>query len=101
MIFSESAQQKQFIKKIKFLAKEQQELYKHVKKKLKINIWKIKDIVKLEIIVIIQGNKEMVYIAYVIYFFNYYKKVFNVMNIWMSGKNSMKCYDLKKKITVT
>ena len=34
-----------------------------VKKKLKVNIWKIKHIVKLEIIVIIQGN--VLRIAYV------------------------------------
>ena len=37
-----------------------------VKKKLKINIWKIKNIVKLEIIVIIQENIGVLCIAYVI-----------------------------------
>ena len=37
-----------------------------VKKNLKINNWKIKNIVKLDIIVIIQGNIEMLRIAYVI-----------------------------------
>ena len=37
-----------------------------VKKNLKINIWKIKNIVKLEIIAIKQGNIEMVHIIYVI-----------------------------------
>ena len=37
-----------------------------VKKKLKINIWKIKNIEKLEIIVIIQGNIEVLRIASVI-----------------------------------
>ena len=37
-----------------------------VKKKLKINISKIKNIVKLEIIVIIQGNTEVLHITYVI-----------------------------------
>ena len=33
---------------------------------LKINIWTIRNIVKLEIIVIIQGNIEVLRIAYVI-----------------------------------
>ena len=37
-----------------------------VKKNLKINIRKIKHIVKLEIIVIIQENIELLHIAYVI-----------------------------------
>ena len=37
-----------------------------VKKNLKIIKWKIKNIVKLEVIVIIQGNIEVLYIAYVI-----------------------------------
>ena len=37
-----------------------------MKKKLKINISKIKNIVKLEIIVIIQGNTEVLHITYVI-----------------------------------
>ena len=37
-----------------------------VKKNLKINIWKIKNIAKLEIIVIIQGNIEVLRRAYVI-----------------------------------
>ena len=37
-----------------------------MKKKLKINISKIKNIVKLEIIVIIQGNTELLHITYVI-----------------------------------
>ena len=37
-----------------------------VKKNLKINIWKLKNIVKLEIIVIMQENKEVLHIAYVI-----------------------------------
>ena len=37
-----------------------------VKKILKINIWKIKDIVKLEIIVIIQDNIEVLRIAYAV-----------------------------------
>ena len=51
-------------KKMKLLTKEQQKSYENVlfvKKDLKINISKIKNIIKLEIIVIIQGN-----IAYVI-----------------------------------
>ena len=37
-----------------------------VNKNLKINIWKIKNIIKLEIIVIIQGNIEVLRIVYVI-----------------------------------
>ena len=37
-----------------------------VKKKLKVNIWKIKHSVKLEIIVIIQGNIEVLHITNVI-----------------------------------
>ena len=37
-----------------------------VNKDLKINIWKIKNIIKLEIIVIIQGNIEVLRIVYVI-----------------------------------
>ena len=39
---------------------------KKKKKKLKINIWQIKNIVKLDIIFIIQGNIEVLRIAYVI-----------------------------------
>ena len=59
-------------KKIKFLTKEQQESYENAKncyickRKLKINIWKIRIIIKLEIIVIIQGSIEVLRIAYVI-----------------------------------
>ena len=37
-----------------------------VKKKLKTNMCKIKNIIKLEVIVIIQGNIEMLHIAYII-----------------------------------
>ena len=37
-----------------------------VNKNLKINIWKIKNIIKSEIIVIIQGNIEVLRIVYVI-----------------------------------
>ena len=37
-----------------------------VKKNLKINMWKIKNILKLGISVIIQGNIEVLCIAYVI-----------------------------------
>ena len=37
-----------------------------VKKNLKINIWNIKNIVKLEIIIIIQGNIDVLRIAHVI-----------------------------------
>ena len=46
-------------KKMKLLTKEQQKSYENVlfvKKDLKINISKIKNIIKLEIIGIIQGN---------------------------------------------
>ena len=45
-----------------------------VKKNLKINIWKIKNMVKLDIIVIIQGNIEMLHIAYIIWNILYLKK---------------------------
>ena len=37
-----------------------------IKKKLKINIWKTKNIVKLEIIVNTQGNKEVLCMVYII-----------------------------------
>ena len=37
-----------------------------VKKYVKINMWKIKNIIKLEIIVIIQSDIEVQHIAYVI-----------------------------------
>ena len=37
-----------------------------VKKNLKMNILKIKNIVKLEIIIIIKENKEVLHLAYVI-----------------------------------
>ena len=37
-----------------------------VNKNLNTNTWKIKTVVKLEIIVIIKGNMEVLYIAYVI-----------------------------------
>ena len=59
-------------KKMKLLAKEQQESYENAnicyiyKEKLKINILKIKNIVKLEIIAIIQENTEVLCIAYII-----------------------------------
>ena len=59
-------------KKIKLITKEQEESYENnkicyiCKKKLKINIWKIKNIEKLEIIVIIQENIEVLCIVYVI-----------------------------------
>ena len=46
-------------KKMKLLTKEHQKSYENVlfvKKDLKINISKVKNIIKLEIIVIIQGN---------------------------------------------
>ena len=51
-------------KKMKLLTNEQQYLYTiFVKKSLKINILKIKNIVMLEIIVIIQVNIEVLHIA--------------------------------------
>ena len=56
---------------MKLLTKEQQELYKNAKicytcqEKLE-NILKIKNIVKLEITVIIQGNIEVLHKTYVI-----------------------------------
>ena len=55
---------------MKSLIKEQHQSYKNgkvcyiCKEKLKINMCKIKNIVKLEIIVIIQGNIEILHIAY-------------------------------------
>ena len=68
-------------KKMKLLTKELQESYKNAKKKfifvskkLKIDIWKINNVVKLEIIVIIQGNKEVQRISYVIQNVLYLKK---------------------------
>ena len=57
---------------MKLLTKDQQQSYKNqksvtfVKKNLKINISKIKNIVKVEIIVIILGNTEVLHIGYVI-----------------------------------
>ena len=57
---------------MKLLTKELQESYENAKifyicqKNVKRNIGKIKNIVKLEIIVILQGNIEMPHIAYVI-----------------------------------
>ena len=58
-------------KKMKLLIKEQQESYENAKickklKKLKINIWEVKDVVKLETIFIIQGNIEVLRMAHVI-----------------------------------
>ena len=67
-------------KKMKLSTKEQQELYEmqrsviFARKNLKINIWKIKNIVKLEIIVIIQENIEVLHMAYVIWKIVYLKK---------------------------
>ena len=57
---------------MELLTIEQQESYENVKicyiflKKLKTNIQNIKNVVKLKIIVIIQGNIEVLHIAYVI-----------------------------------
>ena len=59
-------------KKMKLLTKEYQESYKKrnflifVKKKLKINIRKIRNTVKIKIIVITQESIEILLIAYVI-----------------------------------
>ena len=59
-------------KKVKLLTKEQQESYANAKicyiskEKLEYKYVKEKNIVKLEIIVIIQGNIEVLHIAYVI-----------------------------------
>ena len=56
-------------KKRKLLTKVQEESYENIKitnEKIKVNPWKIKDIVKLEIIVIIKGDIEVLRIAYVI-----------------------------------
>ena len=60
------------IKKMKLLIKEQQKSYENekiamfVKKSLKVNIVKIKFIINLGVIVIIQVNIEVLYIAHVI-----------------------------------
>ena len=57
---------------MKLLTKEQHELFENgkicyiCKENLKINIWKIINILKLEIIVILQGNIEVLCIAYII-----------------------------------
>ena len=59
-------------KKIKSSSKEKQKSYENakicyiIKENLKINICKIKTVVKLEIIVIIQENIEVMCIVYVI-----------------------------------
>ena len=66
---------------MKLLTKGQQQLYKNtkfcyiVKKNLKINFLKIKDIVKLAIIGIIQGNIEVLRLAYVIWDIVYLRKI--------------------------
>ena len=41
-------------------------MQKSIKENLRMNIWKIKNVVKLEITVIVQGNIEVLHIAYVI-----------------------------------
>ena len=57
---------------MKLLTNEQQETYENTKicyickKRLKMNVLKIKNIAKLQIIVIIQVNIEVLHIAYVI-----------------------------------
>ena len=59
-------------KTVKFLTNEQKEPYEtqksdiFVKKTIKINVLKIKDIIELEIIIIMQVNNEMLCIVYVI-----------------------------------
>ena len=64
---------------MKLLTKEQQELQNAksvviVKKSSKINIWEIKNTVKLEIIVIIQGDIEVLCIGYGIWNTVYLKR---------------------------
>ena len=60
------------MKNMELLTKEQQESYENAKtlifanENLKINIWKIYNIVKLEIIVIMQQNAEVLHVAYAI-----------------------------------
>ena len=72
-----------FFKILNLLTKEQQELYENAKicyncrKKLKINIWKIKNIVKLDIIAIIQENMEVLGIGYEISNVAYLKKLYS------------------------
>ena len=46
-----------------------------VNKDVKINMWKIKNIVKLEIIVVIQGSIEVLHISYVVQNIKYLKKI--------------------------
>ena len=59
-------------KTVKFLTNEQKEPYEtqksdiFVKKTIKINVLKIKDIIELEIIIIMQVNNKMLCIVYVI-----------------------------------
>ena len=58
---------------MKLLINEQQKLHDDVKngyickEKFEINMLKIKNIVKLGIIVVIQGNREVLHIAYIIW----------------------------------
>ena len=67
-------------KEVKLLKKEQNESYESIKtaynckEKIKNKYLKSKVIIKLEIIVIIQGNREVLLIAYVIWNIMYLKK---------------------------
>ena len=54
------------LKRKKWSSISHMEMQKSIKKNLTTNIWKIKNIVKLEITVIVQGNIEVLHKTYVI-----------------------------------
>ena len=54
------------LKRKKWSSINHMEMQKSIKENLRMNIWKIKNVVKLEITVIVQGNIEVLHIAYVI-----------------------------------
>ena len=77
-----------------------------VKKSLIINIWHIKNIVKLEMIAIIQGNIEVLCIAYVIWNIAYLKNYdyhFIISELAEKFKNQFTCQgeNTEKYITFT
>ena len=54
------------LKRKKWSSINHMEMQNSIKKNSRMNIWKIKNVVKLEITVIVQGNIEVLHIAYVI-----------------------------------
>ena len=54
------------LKRKKWSSINHMEMQNSNKKNSRMNIWKIKNVVKLEITVIVQGNIEVLHIAYVI-----------------------------------